>query len=506
MINNTDDIMINFKEIFNTFSDERLHEFIKYLDKKNKRKDAKNIDFVKLIVQDNLSSIEICLKLYKKENKIALHALRKRLFNSLIDFTANTNFKEESSIDILLIKYIVAARSFLKQGQYNVGYKILDKAEILANDQQLYSILNEIYHTKIEYAHHKTSINLDDIIKKFTKNQDQHHLEEKLNIAFAKIKITLNDIQYQKKIIDIKLVIENVFKENSIIISEVFSFKSLYQIIQIINISSSQNYEYWNIETFLLDTYQVLKNHKAKDKQLFYHIEVLYIISNTLFRNKKFNDSLEYLELMNIYLYKNKKKYFREYHLRYQLLFALNHNYIGNQDFAVSLLTPYINKKNIDLVSQLDLMLSLIVFYSQRKEYKKALGLFVKFYHSDKWYIEKIGIDWTIKKNLIEILLQIDLDNIDLVESRIRSFKRVYTNHLKSINQEKVITYLQLVEQYYKNPELVTSDEFHQKVGKSFVWITRDKEDIFMMSFFAWLKAKMTKKDIYLVTLNLINK
>lgn len=145
------------------------------------------------------------------------------------------------------------------------------------------------------------------------------------------------------------------------------------------------------------------------------------------------------------------------------------------------------------------------MFYSQQKKYKEAQRLFSKFYHTDKWYIEKAGIDWTIKKSLLEILLQIDLGNIDMVDSRVLSFKRNYFKHLKEMKQERVITYLKLVETYYKNPEIATSEAFQKKVEDSFDWIERKKEDIFMMSFFAWLKAKMTKQDVYLVTLDLIN-
>ncbi|MFK8061344.1 MAG: hypothetical protein AB8B78_14820, partial [Polaribacter sp.] len=493
------------KQIINSFTDDKQQEFIRFLNKKNKRKDAKNVKLIQLLMNESLSSKEISLQLYKKDNKVALHALRKRLFQSIIEFTANINLNDENSIDIQLIKYIVAARAFLKQGQINVGYKVLDKVEITANELQLFSILNEVYHTQIEYAHQYSKINFNALVEKFHTNQKQHQLEEKLNIAYAKIRITLNEIQHQQKVINIKSLINNVLDENSIVVSEGLSFKSLYQIIEIVNISSSQNFEYWNIESYLLETYNIVKTHKAKEKQLYYHIKILYLIANTLFRNKKFTASLEFLELMNLKMYQNKKKYLKEFNLKNQLLLALNHNYIGNQVFAINLLTPFINKKNIDLVSQLDIYLSLIVFYSQKNELKKAQSLFAKFYHSDKWYIEKTGIEWVIKKNLIEILLQIDLGNIDIVDSRVLSFKRSYFKHLKKINQQKVITYLKLVEIYYKNPEKVTSYEFHQKVEGSFEWITKEKEDIFMMSFYAWLKAKMIKKDVYLVTLDLIN-
>ena len=67
--------MINIKEILHSFTDEKLEEFISYLEKKNKRADTKNIQLVNLLITDNLSSKEICLKLYQKDNKAALHAL-----------------------------------------------------------------------------------------------------------------------------------------------------------------------------------------------------------------------------------------------------------------------------------------------------------------------------------------------------------------------------------------------------------------------------------------------
>jgi hypothetical protein len=143
--------MINLNTIIHSFTKEQQQEFINYLEKKNKRKDAKNIQLVKLLSGDGMSSKQICFQLYKKDNKAALHALRKRLFESLIDFTANTDIRKENSVDMQIIKYIIAGRTFLKKRYYEVGFKILDKAKTIAEEYQLFSILNEIYHTKIEY-------------------------------------------------------------------------------------------------------------------------------------------------------------------------------------------------------------------------------------------------------------------------------------------------------------------------------------------------------------------
>ena len=496
--------MINLKDIITSFSHEKQQEFISFLDKKNKRKDAKNIELVKVLITYNLSSTEICNRIYKKNNKPALHALRKRLFKSIIDFTANSNLKEENSIDMQLIKYILSARTFFKKGKFNIGYRILNKAEIVAKEHYLFTILNEIYHTKIQYAYEIPSLDIEKLIIDFNENQKQYQLEEKLNIAYARIRKAINEVNHQNKIIDIKSMIENTLTECNILPYNSLSFKSLYKLIQITNISSSQNFDYWNIESFLIETYKLIKKHKSKEKQLFYHIEILYLISNTLFRNKKFSESLEYLKQMKLYMLENKGKYFKDFNLKYHLLLALNYNYSGKQEDAIHLLESIIQKKCEDIFSQLDIYLSLIVFYFQQKKLKKAHKLFSKFYHTDKWYIEKVGIEWTIKKNIIEILVQIDLGNVDIVESRILSFKRTYFKHLKEINQSKVISYLGLVENYYKSPEIITTKDFYDKVEASFDWVGREKEDIFIMSFFAWLKSKMTKQDIYLVTLDLV--
>jgi hypothetical protein len=127
-----------------------------------------------------------------------------------------------------------------------------------------------------------------------------------------------------------------------------------------------------------------------------------------------------------------------------------------------------------------------------------------KFYHTDKWYAEKAGKEWVIKKKLIEILLHIELENTNLVESKLLSFKRSYYSYLKNINQQRVITYLKFVEIYYKNPEIVTSKKFKNKVENAFDWIEVYKEDIFVISFYSWLKGKMNNTDLYQTTLQLI--
>lgn len=490
--------------IISTFSSEEQQRFIAFLEKKNKRKDTKNIQLFKLLAKDERTSKEICQKLYKQNQQNAYHALRKRLYQSLIDFIANTCMEEENSADMQLIKYILAARTFLIRNKPKVAYHILDKAEILAKEQQLFSILNEIYHTKIQYAHTHPSMDIKTLIETFKANQKNHYLEDELNVVYAKIRQTLNNITYKGEIIDFQTLLTQTLKDHNISVTESMSFKSLYQLMTIVSISAFITNDYLNIESFLTKTYNTLKNHKTKEKQLYYHIQVVYMIANTLFRNKKFETSLEFLETMHQLMQSNQKKYENTFKLKYHLLLALNFNYSNQQDKAIELLEKIKIPKHADSESLLDINLSLVMCYIQKSEFKKAHQLFSKFYHTDNYYTEKAGIEWTIKKNLTEIILHIELGNSDLAESRLLSFKRTYYNYLKQIQQERVITYLAFVESYYKNPEIVDSTNFKNKVENSFDWIGAEREDIFVMSFYAWLKSKLENKKLYHTTLELV--
>lgn len=368
--------MTDINLIISTLTTEEQQQFVTYLKKKNKRNDIKNIQLFKLLQQNELSSSEICLTIYKANKKNAYHALRKRLYQSLIDFIANINLEEENSVDMQVIKYILASRSFLHNQQYKLAYKILDKAEALAETHYLFSILNEIYHTKIQYAYANPEIEINSLIKTFKTNQKNLFIEDQLNIVYAKMRQTLHNITYKGDIIDIETLLKTTLQDHHISVTESMSFKSLYQLITLVTIPAFVTNDYLKTEPFIIETYSILKTHKSQSKQLYYHIQVLFLIANTLFRNKKFKESLSYLEQMETQMLLNRKKHYTTFKLKHQFLLALNANYSNQQKTAIEILEKHINTRHEDLDSLLKIHLSLIMFYIQAKRYKDAHGIF----------------------------------------------------------------------------------------------------------------------------------
>ncbi|WP_431244276.1 hypothetical protein ACQ9BO_07915 [Flavobacterium sp. P21] len=113
-------------------------------------------------------------------------------------------------------------------------------------------------------------------------------------------------------------------------------------------------------------------------------------------------------------------------------------------------------------------------------------------------------MDWTIKKCLVEILLHAQQENTELALSRIKSFKRRYKKYLLTVNEERVVQYLLLVEQYAMKPEIIKTEKFQKTIEDFIITAQNGPKDILIMSFLSWLVAKARKTTIYETTLNLL--
>ncbi|RYE20353.1 MAG: hypothetical protein EOP45_11205, partial [Sphingobacteriaceae bacterium] len=118
------------------------------------------------------------------------------------------------------------------------------------------------------------------------------------------------------------------------------------------------------------------------------------------------------------------------------------------------------------------------------------------------WYEKKMGMLWTIRKNLMEILVQAQFSNIELAMSRLNSFQRRYKKYLLQTSEERVLLFLRLVEKYLIKPDVVFEPAYKKTVLN--LISNEENNDIFTLSFIAWLIARQEKKTAYEVVLTLI--
>ena len=480
-------------QIMDVFSEEDKREFLQKLGKDNRRTDVKNIALFKLIDQGQTQGLGESL--YGPGSRNAYHALCKRLQDRMIDFIATRNFEEESSEELEILKLLLAARIFFEHKKPSLGFKLLKRAERKATDHDLYPILNEIYHTNIQFAHLNPALDLEELTAKSDQNMESFQAEFRLNQAYAQIKQKLKSPGGES----ISEIIIDTFTSFDIQIDTSLTFKALHQLMTICVAAATEESDYFLIAPVMEQLYAVVREKEGQArKHLFYYLEILHLMALMYFRRKDFARSMQLANTMeDVMLGKN-----RTLHNRFSekliIIKALNETYTGNAASAIKRL------ESLDQPSiYTQLLLTTCLFLTN--EHERAYHALREFQHSDGWYEKKAGWIWVLKKNIIEMLLLIELDKLDLFLNRLQSFKRRFGKQLKAADEHRVIQFLQLVEHYYEGPKQVITPEFEERVEATFEWRGSDKEDIFVMSFYAWLKAKMQQKPLYEVTLKLVS-
>ena len=491
--------MSDIKEVVSLLSKAERRNFILHLATRNKRHDTRNIDLFKALINDGENIIK------HKIGANAYNALKKRLSDRLLDYISTRSLETEVSLEVGIIKRLLLARKLFAYGKFKLAFKTLHKAEFDAIEISHYTLLNEIYHTLIEHSYHELSQDQSVLFGKIELNNTAFLEQEKLNIVYATLRKAYDAAEKEGESIQLELLLTENFEKYKISDQNGFSFQSLYQLALIADIAGSHTRNYHEIELFFIDKIQRLEGGaEDSEKSLLYHIDLLYSVANIFFRKKEFKKSLDYLKSMNIQMERFDKKYHEVALIKYTNLLALNYNYVGEFKEASELLDFLIKKTNNESIGMLTVKLTRVMIHFQQNELESASKILATFQHTDNWYEQHIGFDWVLNKNFIEILLHVEMNNVDFAESRINSFKRKYREYFDRTKQLQAMEFLKLVIAYYNNKSIVKTESFKKQVERSLLFKDPKKEDVLIMSYFSWLKAKMTGKGIYETTIDMI--
>lgn len=481
-------------------TNDKVH-FKHFLEKRNKRGDAKNIKLFNLIETDDIGESK---NIYKSaKNNDAYHALRKRLHDNLLLFLSQKTFESSHSDTYDALRLLVAGRFLLENDVVKVAFKCLDKAERLAEHLEQFNLLNELLLLKVQYAHLPGAEKLKTLTARFLLNQADMQREAKLNMAYAFLRQELQEIHLKGKIVNLTALIITIIRKYKISVQDLMTYKSVYQILVIANEYAAIQQNYGLIARYINQTSQFMQRqvHK-KAAYLFYHISILYYLANFYLRQKDFAKSASYLaEMMD--LMASDSRYHAQFNLRHSLLSGLNLFYTGFAGQAIAILQVALlqakNTSKPEDIEDLRLSLTMMLALNDDKSCLKQLTLLTRM---DAWYEKELGMLWAIRKNLMEILVQAQFNNIELAMSRLNSFRRRYKKYLLKTSEERVLSYLRLVEKYLTKPDVVSAQGYKEAVlnliGQA------ENSDIFTLSFLAWLIARWEKKPAYQIVLTLV--
>jgi len=478
------------ESLFKILEKEQKSRFLTFLKTKNKVKKTRNIELFKAQEAGNTKNLE---------NEIgpnAFRGLKKRLKDSLIEFLSNELIKNEVTQEIKIIKELVVARKLMDLGCYNDGFKMLLKLKDKANSIDHFSLINEIYHTLIEYSYLDSAPNQDELYNSLIQNNQAQLNQERLNMAFAAVKKHIANAE------NINKFISDVYKRFGINHNEGFNFKSLYQLCVIANNQGAYSNDYYSVNLFFEEKVkEIIGSSLDSPKYRFYKIDLFLILSNIYLRKRAFGKSLNYLDLANQELLICSSDFRKTRRVQLETIKALCWHYSGDIDDAINILS---NHKGSDL-QLAHSQLALASFCFQKGELRESKKIITQYHRSDAFYEKRLGRDWVLNKIYIEVILSVELGEIELAESRMNSLIRRYGTFLKTQHQIHVLPFIKLVRYYCRYPEEVTTIKFAQKVEKAIQWKPTNQEDLFFMSIYAWLKSKMQKRNVYDVVLELVN-
>src|SRR5690606_13249575 len=289
------------------------------------------------------------------------------LHDSLLFFLSNKVFERDNSEAHEALRLLVVGRFLLENHLPKAGFKCLHRAEQKAQLLEQFSLLNEILQTRLQYAYLDPKANLEILIERLMCNQNKMQQEAKFEIAYAFLRSELQDIHLKAKIVDLNNLVSGALRKYAISLSELLSFKSLYQILYIANEYATIHQNYALVKSFLKISDEFVAQQRANSvHQMFYYLHILYFLANFNIRNVWFGHSLEYLQELEEGM-STGIGYGKQFRSRYYLLMALNYHYLGAGDKGLTFLRSGIQQigGQTNEAELADLQLCLVMFLTQ---------------------------------------------------------------------------------------------------------------------------------------------
>jgi hypothetical protein len=500
--------MDKLKTIISTLDLDDQRELGLFIQRQKKKKKRKDLQLLQILQKDqDFKPQEIVKRLYPdSKNKVAYHALRKRLMKHLTEFIMLKRMDEDTTTASSVMGMISLSRFLFTKREDQLAWDMIRKAEKSALQHEQYDLLNTIYNLQIEHSDKEPADDLQAILHKWNANKTMADVEEKASIANSLITHKLAEVRLKGQDPEFDKTIEEVLTTYGLKQAISSRPRLFYNLMNITRSSVIAKKDFYNFEAVIIAGYHRIEQNGGFSRHHHnYHLRLLYMIAHVLYRNKKFDESNTYLDRMHALLLEYRKSHYEIFFPRYAMLRAANYMYSYRLDEAIEILQQMLSDhtQKLKVKDTLNGHLNLGFYFFLKKEYSQSIRCNMEMNHSDKWMEKKMGKEWIIKKNLSEIILQFELENHDLVLNRIRSLERNYRDTLALPAYKKVHVYLSFIKQMVSKPQADFAD-IYEEVQVSFNFLPMEQEDIKEVGFYGWLKSRLTGQDYYETLLELV--
>ncbi len=479
------------KEVISTFNKKDKEEFERFLTRKQPKNNRRDLTTFRLLF-DMYQGKEVEIENIK--GSANYHALRKRLSKEFDLFLmlkeANENFN-----DILGLHKVVY---FINQKKFDCTFEWI-KVESKRKGKKFIEEEIKIQRLKLEILPYFKGEELEKTQKRLFELQKLQYQKDRLQVSFIQIQNSLKDKIFKGEYDDNYLEIEKILNKNQVVEMIKVDPNILMQIIRMLRAKFLLDKKYKQFAFVAQKYYEQmfsLFNREQLPNLLLGELE--FIMSHAYFRIRKFSKSKYHLSFLNDIMEKD-----------HVLLNAYGAKYIsikssidvleGQLAKAVleheKFIEEHLNKLSIK--DKLTLNLNLVAYYCCEGAYKKAGRLLIGFQKSDSYYLNLIGMESMVRKELIRVIVQVELGNIDLALNILQKIQKQYATMFEREEYQMVPSYVKTIIQYIDNPNQNSKIVLKTMEEATDYKDSRLFDDPKLLSFYSWLKSKILGKNLY---------
>jgi len=499
-----------------TFSPADRKEFTQFIQRqKRKPKGRMDLQLCELLLEPReYTTAQLLDKLYPGEpNAVAYYALRKRLLRHLTDYLLLRQRQQDPTAASSVRGLLTLAQYLFEVGVPRLGWSMLRKAEKLARDNEQYDLLNAVYNLQIAQAGSEHADELLDIIRRHRLNKKAADEEERAGIADSLIRQRLRQARVKGRAGEaFDGILQDVLREYDL--QEAFARRPsvLYRLMSIARSAMLVRRDFVSFAPFVLRCYHLMeKRHGFLPAHRYYQLGLLYMVAHALYRTRRFQESVQYLEQLRAVLDQGGSQgYHAEWLPRYTFLLAANYAFLRRNAESIKLLEQTLRQAGTFLTTrdQLTARLGLAFHYFAEGQFSKANQALISIGRSDHWCEQEMGVEWMLNKSMGEMLVQFELGNPDLALNRLRAIERVLRERFSADGEgyAAILGYLSLVREILDDPAAARRPAFAERVSRLPAFTPLEQEDLQALSFYGWLHARMQGRPYYEVLLELANK
>ena len=476
-------------EIINSLNKEESRFYKLYAGRTNgvgERKDMLLFDFIKQNGEEYDEQI-ISEELYQN-NKNSFYQLKNRLHKDLNKSMMLQHMGKEKDISILNL--VLLSRVYKRKGKVELSFHYLKKAEKEAENIEAYELLSIIYSEILTLSYDLVSVGVEGYIEKKRNNNDRLSWDQEMDLLLAavlyKIKTAQNFSKNDESVNEIlQKTLANFSKNKKIPKSSKFRIK----VFQLVSRILLQQHDFDALEGYLIHTYKdFTKNNIFTKSNHEQKLTMLAYLTNCLFKTHKYKQSLVYAEILKSSMDEYSGFLKDKYLFYYYNSLVINYS-LSDKNKALEVLKEAKNNdviQNLPTFSVFIYLNTALIYYDQKKLSLSAKNLSRLMLQDD---FVNIGKSFQLKIHIAELIVRYDLNQSDVILSRIKHIKKSYTNLLKDNNFNRDKQLIEIIDSLIYCNNLTTDKELLKKIRTLSVIITDEQaDDIDVINYNIWLK------------------